>query len=75
MDLLSEASGCGSLGASGGKFMSALKILVVDDQPAVCAALELLFDVHGLETLIARTPDERPVSWCARRSWAWCCRT
>jgi hypothetical protein len=26
--------------------MSALKILVVDDQPAVCAALKL-FDVHG----------------------------
>ena len=37
--------------------MSALKILVVDDQPAVCAALELLFDVHGLETLTARTPE------------------
>jgi DNA-binding NtrC family response regulator len=38
--------------------MSALKVLVVDDQPAVCAALELLFDVHGLATLTARTPDE-----------------
>jgi DNA-binding NtrC family response regulator len=38
--------------------MSALKILVVDDQPAVCAALELLFDVHGLETLTARTPEQ-----------------
>jgi len=37
--------------------MSALKVLVVDDQPAVCAALELLFDVHGLETLTARTPE------------------
>ena len=37
--------------------MSGLKILVVDDQPAVCAALELLFDVHGLETLTARTPE------------------
>src|SRR6478609_4983350 len=37
--------------------MSALKILVVDDQPAVCAALELLFDVHGLETLTARSPE------------------
>ena len=38
--------------------MSALKILVVDDQPAVCAALELLFDIHGLQTLTARTPPE-----------------
>ncbi|MEO8902082.1 MAG: sigma-54 dependent transcriptional regulator [Polyangiaceae bacterium] len=38
--------------------MSALKILVVDDQPAVCAALEVLFDVHGLETLTARTPQQ-----------------
>jgi DNA-binding NtrC family response regulator len=38
--------------------MSALKILVVDDQPAVCAALELLFDVHGLETLTARSPEQ-----------------
>jgi len=38
--------------------MSALKVLVVDDQPAVCAALELLFDIHGLETLTARTPEQ-----------------
>src|SRR3954470_844217 len=38
--------------------MSALKVLVVDDQPAVCAALEVLFDVHGLETLTARTPEQ-----------------
>ena len=38
--------------------MSALKILVVDDQPAVCAALELLFDVHGFETVTARTPEQ-----------------
>jgi DNA-binding NtrC family response regulator len=38
--------------------MSALKILIVDDQPAVLAALEVLFDVHGFQTLVARTPDE-----------------
>ncbi len=38
--------------------MSALKILVVDDQPAVCAALELLFDVHGFESVTARTPEQ-----------------
>ncbi len=38
--------------------MNGLKILIVDDQPAVLAALELLFDVHGLETLTAKTPAE-----------------
>jgi DNA-binding NtrC family response regulator len=38
--------------------MSGLKILIVDDQPAVLAALEVLFDVHGFETLAARTPDQ-----------------
>ena len=35
-----------------------LKVLVVDDQPAVLAALEVLFDVHGFETVAARTPEE-----------------
>jgi DNA-binding NtrC family response regulator len=34
------------------------KILIVDDQPAVCAALELLFDLHGMPCLVARSPDE-----------------
>ena len=38
--------------------MNGLKILVVDDQPAVLAALEVLFDVHGFETLVARTPEQ-----------------
>jgi DNA-binding NtrC family response regulator len=38
--------------------MTALKILLVDDQPAVLAALEVLFDVHGFETLAARTPEQ-----------------
>src|SRR6188474_501834 len=38
--------------------MNGFKILVVDDQPAVLAALEVLFDVHGFETLTARTPEE-----------------
>ncbi len=37
---------------------AALKVLVVDDQPAVCTALELLFDVHGLSSLVAHTPEE-----------------
>jgi DNA-binding NtrC family response regulator len=35
-----------------------LKVLVVDDQPAVCAALEVLFDLNGMQTLTARTPEE-----------------
>ncbi|HEX7453881.1 MAG TPA: sigma 54-interacting transcriptional regulator, partial [Polyangiaceae bacterium] len=34
------------------------KILIVDDQGAVRTALEVLFDVHGLETLSARSPSE-----------------
>jgi DNA-binding NtrC family response regulator len=38
--------------------MNGLKVLIVDDQPAVLAALELLFDVHGIETLVARTPEQ-----------------
>ncbi len=38
--------------------MSGLKILLVDDQPAVLAALEVLFDVHGFETVTAQTPDQ-----------------
>ena len=37
---------------------STLKVLVVDDQPAVCTALEILFDLHGMPTLVAHTPDE-----------------
>jgi DNA-binding NtrC family response regulator len=35
-----------------------MKVLVVDDNPAVCTALEVLFDVHGLEVLVARKPPE-----------------
>ena len=38
--------------------MTGLKILIVDDQPAVLAALEVLFDVHGFETVVARTPEQ-----------------
>jgi DNA-binding NtrC family response regulator len=38
--------------------MNGLKVLIVDDQPAVLAALEVLFDVHGIETLVARTPEQ-----------------
>src|SRR5688572_15513843 len=38
--------------------MSGLKVLLVDDQPAVLAALEVLFDVHDIRVLSARTPEE-----------------
>ncbi len=35
-----------------------LKILVVEDQPAVATALRLLFEIRGLECIVARTPAE-----------------
>jgi DNA-binding NtrC family response regulator len=35
-----------------------LKVLVVDDDPTVCAALQILFETHGLETLTANTPAD-----------------
>jgi DNA-binding NtrC family response regulator len=34
-----------------------LKVLVVEDQPAVCTALEMLFDLHGMPALVANEPD------------------
>ena len=33
-------------------------ILVIDDNPAVCTALEVLFSIHGIETTCAHQPDE-----------------
>jgi DNA-binding NtrC family response regulator len=35
-----------------------MKVLIVDDNPAVLTALTLLFDLNGLEVLTARAPDE-----------------
>jgi DNA-binding NtrC family response regulator len=35
-----------------------LKILIVDDQPAVCVALQVLFEIHGLTALVANRPEE-----------------
>jgi signal transduction histidine kinase len=35
-----------------------LKVLIIDDQPAVRTALETLFEVHGLPALSVSTPDE-----------------
>jgi DNA-binding NtrC family response regulator len=35
-----------------------LKVLIVDDQPAVRTALETLFDVHGIPAVSVQSPDE-----------------
>lgn len=35
-----------------------LKVLIIDDQPAVRTALETLFEVHGLEVVSVSSPDE-----------------
>jgi DNA-binding NtrC family response regulator len=35
-----------------------LKVLIIDDQPAVRTALETLFEVHGLPTLSVSGPDQ-----------------
>ena len=35
-----------------------LKVLIVDDQPAVCTALRVLFDLHGMDALVSHRPDE-----------------
>ncbi len=35
-----------------------MKVLVVDDQRAICTALEVLFEHHGIETLVAGGPSE-----------------
>jgi len=63
-DLVAALGKYWARGSSGGTVlaletlaMSRLNILLVDDQPAVLAALEVLFDVHGFQTLSARTPE------------------
>jgi DNA-binding NtrC family response regulator len=35
-----------------------VKVLVVDDQQSVCTALEVLFDLHGMQTITAGSPEE-----------------
>jgi DNA-binding NtrC family response regulator len=35
-----------------------MQILIVDDQPAMREALELMFDVHGLSALVADGPEQ-----------------
>ncbi len=34
------------------------KLLIVEDQPAVTKALQVLFEIHGLESVSARNPKE-----------------
>lgn len=38
--------------------MNVLSVLIVEDQPAVATALEVLFEIHGLRTQSARGPAE-----------------
>lgn len=33
------------------------QVLIVDDNPSVCTALEILFDVHGIPAQVAHTPE------------------
>ena len=35
-----------------------MKVLIADDQPAVCSALQLLFELHGLQSLVVNRPEE-----------------
>ena len=35
-----------------------LKVLIIDDHPAVRTALETLFEVHGLEAVSVGSPEE-----------------
>jgi DNA-binding NtrC family response regulator len=35
-----------------------VKVLIADDQPAVCSALELLFELHGLPSIVVNRPEE-----------------
>ncbi len=35
-----------------------MKVLIADDQPAVCAALQLLFDLHGLPSVVVNRPED-----------------
>jgi DNA-binding NtrC family response regulator len=35
-----------------------VKVLIVDDAPAICHALELLFELHGMPTVIAGGPEQ-----------------
>ena len=38
--------------------LAVLKVLVVDDDPMICTALQILFESHGLETVTTHTPAD-----------------
>ena len=38
--------------------MSALEVLIVEDQPAVSTALQVLFEIRGIPCIAARNPEE-----------------
>src|SRR4029079_3392927 len=38
--------------------MARARVLIVEDQPAVTEALEVLLDVHGVPSAVAKSPDE-----------------
>ena len=35
-----------------------LKVLIVEDQPAVVTALQVLFEIRGMACAVARSPEE-----------------
>src|SRR3954464_6119620 len=35
-----------------------VKVLIADDQPAVCSALQLLFELHGLTSVVVNRPED-----------------
>jgi DNA-binding NtrC family response regulator len=35
-----------------------VKVLIADDQPAVCSALQLLFELHGLASIVVNRPED-----------------
>ena len=49
-------------------------VLVIDDNPSVATALEVLFSLQDIDTLRALTPRK---AWrrCPRRTSTWSCRT
>src|SRR4029079_3673371 len=38
--------------------MSALEVLIVEDQPAVSTALQVLFEIRGIPCIRARSPED-----------------
>lgn len=49
-------------------------ILVIDDNPSVATALDVLFSLHDIDTVHADSP-EAGLSVCARATSTWSSRT